>query len=118
MQTDPRVRKFKKPDYLLQMPLPLLLPTLATALLKTDSLGWFQLTPLHKFFIFSTFHILIFSPCTINKQGTGIIASAKKASNELPHPRPNTLYIFGPASGSTAAMTDLVSVFAASAEAA
>jgi hypothetical protein len=35
MQTDPRVPKFKKLDYL---PLPLLLPTLATTLLKTDFL--------------------------------------------------------------------------------
>jgi hypothetical protein len=38
MQTNPRVPKFKVPDSLLQVPLPLLLPTFATALLKTDFL--------------------------------------------------------------------------------
>jgi hypothetical protein len=71
-----------------------------------------------RLFILSTFHILIFSPCNINKQGTGIMANAKNARSEFPHPSPSALYIFGPARGRTAAMTDLVRVFAASADAA
>jgi hypothetical protein len=78
----------------------------------------YQSLTVQRLFILSTFHFLIFSPCIINKQGTGIIASAKKASNEFPQPSPKALYIFGPASGRTAAITDLVSVLAASAEAA
>lgn len=80
--------------------------------------NWCPTPKVQRLFILSTFHFLIFSPCIINKQGTGIIASAKKASNEFPQPSPKALYIFGPASGRTAAMTDLVSVLAASAEAA
>ncbi len=46
------------------------------------------------------------------------MASAIKASKELPHPKPRTAYIFGPARGSTAPNVDRRTVFAAMADAA
>ncbi len=85
------------------------LPHSATAWIKTifGRCGNSSHRP-QRLFILSTFHILIFSPCNINKQGTGIMASAKNARSEFPHPSPSALYIFGPARGRTAAMTDLI----------
>ncbi|QBZ56882.1 hypothetical protein PoMZ_01800 [Pyricularia oryzae] len=46
-------------------------------------------------------------------KGTGSIASAINARSEFPHPNPSAAYMAGPASGSTAPATDLMTVFAA-----
>jgi hypothetical protein len=62
--------------------------------------------------------VLILSPYRVKTKGIGNMIRATNPSIEVPHPYPIAAYIFGPASGRTAATTDRRTVLAAIAEAA
>jgi len=70
----------------------------------------------HRFFI--GYFVLNISPYRMISQGAGIMAAAINPSKLFPHPIPSSWYISSPHRGSTAPKMLLITVLAASADAA